>query len=171
MEKIEFNLKKNQKINPIHVMLAYAYAIFFLSVILGVLFDLVFKVDLLDNFHHSYIGIMLIFLGSLLVYLAQSASSRASKIKFEERSVAGFAFGPYKYFRHPTYLGVFIMVLGFGITIKSTFSVLFILITYLFVKLFFVKKEEKILEQKYGQIYLYYKKKVKITHNLPVNNR
>lgn len=156
------NNKEKAKVNPIHIMLAHVYAVFFFSIALGVIFDLVFQIDLLANFKYSHLGIVLICFGSLLIYLAQSASSRASKIKLEESSVEGFAYGPYKYFRHPTYLGVFIMVLGFGIVVKSTFSVLFILIAYLFVKLFFVRKEEKILEEKYGQIYLDYKKKVKM---------
>ena len=164
MEKIEQNKieAKDTRSGVVHVVLVYVYTIFFVSIILGISFDLIFKLDLLANFEHSYFGLVIIIFGTMLIYLAQEASSRSSKIRTEENSVDGFAFGPYKLFRHPTYLGVFLMVLGFGIIIKSAFSILFILITYLIVKLVFVKKEERILEKKYGQIYLDYKKKVKM---------
>jgi protein-S-isoprenylcysteine O-methyltransferase Ste14 len=164
MGKIEQNRigVKNTRPGVIHVVLIYVYSIFFASIVLGISFDLIFKLDLLANFKHSYFGLIIIVFGTMLIYLAQEASCRAGKIKQEESSVEGFAFGPYKHFRHPTYLGIFLMVLGFGIIIKSVFSILFILITYLIVKLVFVRKEEKILEKKYGQIYLDYKKKVKM---------
>lgn len=154
--------ENTSKSGTIHVMLVYTYSLFFIAIILGILFDLIFKMDLLVNFKYSYLGVLIIIFGTMLVFLAQQASARASRIKKEESSVEGFAFGPYKYFRHPTYLGIFFMVLGLGIVIKSIFSVLFILVTYLIVKIVFVRKEEKILEQKYGKIYLDYKSKVKM---------
>lgn len=159
---VNFLNKKDGNKNTIHAMLVYVYAVFFVSMVLGVLLDEILKLELLANFEHSYIGTGIIVFGTLLIYLAQKASFNASKIKPENSSVEGFMYGPYKYFRHPTYLGVFFMVLGFGIVIRSTFSVLLILITYLIVKLTFVKKEEKTLEEKYGQIYLDYKKKVRM---------
>lgn len=164
MEKIEENRIEDKASKPgaIHAMLIYVYSVFFISIVLGVSFDLLFKLDLLANFKYSYLGMFIILFGTMLIYLSQEASARAGKIKEEENSTKAFAFGPYKYFRHPTYLGVFLMVLGFGMIIKSIFSILFILITYLIVKLVFVKKEEKILEKKYGKIYLDYKKKVKM---------
>lgn len=164
MEKIDQNRISHTDTRPgvIHVVLIYIYSIFFVSIVLGIFFDLIFKLDLLANFKYSYLGLIIIVFGTMLIYLAQEASSRAGKIKQEESNSEGFAFGPYKHFRHPTYLGIFLMVLGFGIVIKSAFSILFILITYLIVKLVFVKKEEKILEKKYGNIYLDYKKKVKM---------
>lgn len=159
---INFLSKKEENKRIIHTMLVYVYAVFFVSIILGILFDGLFSLDLLSTFEHSYLGIGIIIFGTLLIYLAQSASSKTGQIKNEERRTENFEYGPYKYFRHPTYLGVFFMVLGFGIVIKSMFSILFILITYLVVKLTFVKREEKILEEKYGQIYLDYKKKVRM---------
>jgi protein-S-isoprenylcysteine O-methyltransferase Ste14 len=153
---------KEKNGGTIHVVLVYVYVVFFVSVVLGLLFDLFFKLDLLVNFKYSYLGIIIIIFGTTLIYLAQNASAQSRALRKEEATDEAFSFGPYKHFRHPTYLGVFLMVLGFGIVIKSTFSILFILIAYLVVKLVFVKKEEKILENKYGEIYLSYKNKVKM---------
>lgn len=137
----EFDIKKKDN-GRIHPLLIRVYTIFFVSIILGVLFDLYFEINLLDNFEYSYLGILIIFLGTFLIYIAQKASARAGKIKKDKVSSKAFAFGPYKYFKHPTYLGVFFMVLGFGIVIKSIFSILFILITYLFIKLVLVKRRK-----------------------------
>jgi len=164
MEKILKEKTENSTSSKevVHTMLIYVYVIFFLSIVLGVLFDLIFKLNLLADFEYSHFGFILIIFGTLLIFLAQQASSRASKISKEEESVEGFMYGPYKHFRHPTYLGVFFMVLGFGIAIKSIFSILFIMITYLIVKLTFVRREENILEKKYGKIYLDYKNRVRM---------
>jgi protein-S-isoprenylcysteine O-methyltransferase Ste14 len=105
-------------------------------------------------------GVTLILLGTGLTYWAQTSSSKAGKIKTEENNTEGFAIGPYKHFRNPTYFGLFIMTLGFGLLINSLFSVLFVLIAYLVIKRVFIKKEEMILTQKYGEIYKEYKRKV-----------
>jgi protein-S-isoprenylcysteine O-methyltransferase Ste14 len=46
--------------------------------------------------------------------------------------------------------------------INSPFSIIFIIIGHLLSKLIFLKKEENLLEKKYGQVYTEYKKKTDI---------
>lgn len=163
MEKEETNNNIEDKPKPgsVHFLLAHAYSLFFLAIILGIILDVITGLNLLENFKYSNFGIVFVFLGTGLVYWAQTSSSKAIKIKPEENSVAGFTIGPYKYFRNPTYIGLFVMTLGFGILIKSLFSVLFILFAYLVIKFVFIKKETKILKQKYQDLYTKYEDKVK----------
>lgn len=161
MEKENKNIENKFKPGSVHFLLAHAYSLFFVAIIIGIIADTITNTNLLENFKYSNLGIAFVFLGTGLVYWAQISSSKAIKIKPEENSVEGFTIGPYKYFRHPTYLGLFVMTLGLGILIKSLFSVLFVLVAYLVIKFVFIKKERKILVQKYPEIYARYEEKVK----------
>jgi protein-S-isoprenylcysteine O-methyltransferase Ste14 len=103
----------------------------------------------------------MLIVSSLIIYWAQFTSSNYKKRIGKESSRSHFEHGPYKYLRSPTHFGLFIMTLGFSLIINSLFSVLFTFIAYLISKFFFLKKEEEILEGKYGEAYTEYKKKVK----------
>lgn len=103
----------------------------------------------------------MLIVSSLIIYWAQFTSSNYKKRVKKDSSRSHFEHGPYKYLRSPTHFGLFIMTLGFSLIINSLFSVLFTLIAYIISKFFFLKKEEEILEGKYGEVYTEYKKKVK----------
>ncbi len=66
--------------------------------------------------------------------------------------------GPFKYARHPIYLGYILIVFGFS----SFFSSLYLLIYSLFLVLalnYLSRKEEEELIQRFGRLYLNYMKK------------
>ena len=161
---MEENLEKNNEEQAflkgkVHFILSHSYVILLFAVILGVIFDIIFPISLFDGQNYNFVGLAMIFLGSVLVYWAQSTSRFVKKTK-NERGV-NFEHGPYKYLRSPTHLGLYIMTLGLAIIIKSPFSVIFIVVAYCITKFIFLKKEEKLLEKKYGETYLNYKSKTK----------
>ncbi len=145
----------------IHFILVHSYLVFLLAIILGVFLDSFIKKHIFSNGIYQYIGFLLLVIGSIIIYWAQSSSSnyQEKKVKNEKRSK--FEFGPYKFLRSPTHFGLFIMTLGFSLIIGSLFGIVLILIAYLITKLLFLRKEEKLLENKYGEVYTDYKKKVK----------
>lgn len=163
MEENEDNLnKENGKRSPgVHFLLSHSYLVFLFSVILGVIFDMFVPFSLFLNVPSQSIGIGLIFLGSIMVYWAQTTSGnyKENDPKFKNKSF--FYRGPYKFTRNPTHFGLLIMTLGLALLINSFFSIVFTIIAHVLTKIFFVKKQEKILEKKYGDLYLDYKKKVK----------
>lgn len=148
----------NNKKESVHFLLAHAYLFFFLCVILGIFFDSILKIELFHFEFFSYIGVSLILFGTFVVYWAQKSSAKASKISMEKSNTEGFTFGPYKFIKHPTYLGLFVTSLGFSFLIESLTSIIFVVIAYVVIKFTFVKKEEKMLLEKYGEKYLNYKK-------------
>ncbi len=161
MENIEQNTKKRGG-ESIHFVLAHAYMTFFFCVMFGVLFDILVPFDLFENVNYSYFGLIFILAGSFMVYWAQKSSNkldRAKKENVEDHAI--FMIGPYKFIKHPTYLGLFTLSLGFSILIESIPSIIFVIIAHIIIKLTFVKKEEKILENKYGDKYVLYKNKRK----------
>lgn len=145
----------------VHFILAHGYVLFFFAIVLGVILDVFIKIEIFQSLTYSKTGIVMIFLGTCLIYWAQRASKTASKTKPEVPTEEAFEYGPYKYFRNPTYLGLLIMTIGLGLVIHSFFAVALAVIAHVFIKYVFVKKEERMLEVKYGHIYNNYKKKVK----------
>lgn len=140
----------------IHFVLLHSYLIFFIAIVFGVIFDVFIPSIIFQNLIFQKIGIIIIFLGTALIYWAQISSGIKNKIHIENLTIKSFENGPYKYFPNPTHLGLFIMTLGLGFVINSLFTIIFVIVAYILIKIIFVKKQEKIFKSKYGQVYIDY---------------
>ena len=69
--------------------------------------------------------------------------------------------GLYKISRNPMYVGMLIMLLGYAIWLGTLGPFILVPLFYLVITEMQIKPEEKILESKFGQEYLEYKRKVK----------
>jgi protein-S-isoprenylcysteine O-methyltransferase Ste14 len=152
---------ENPKGGVIHYLLFHSYAVFLFAVVLGALFDLFINFKIFTDSIYQSIGLGMIILGTMLIYWAQNTSSPYKERIIKEKTRSSFEFGPYRYIRNPTYLGLFIMTIGLGLILGSVFSVVFTFVVFFITKIFFIKKEEQLLEGKYGQVYRDYKKKVR----------
>lgn len=144
----------------VHFILSHSYMIFFAAIIFGAIFHTIFNFRIFSGPLYQYIGAGMIVLGSILIYWAQSSSGCVQKEKGEHRTEEDFERGPYKYSRNPTHIGLSMMTLGLGLILNSLFTIVFLIIASIITKSVFLKKEEKLLEEKYGQAYCDYKKKV-----------
>ena len=70
------------------------------------------------------------------------------------------ASGPYKFVRNPMYIGGGMVLIGFGMYELSFSMILFSFVWLLFFHLLVLFYEEPVLEKKFGQSYLEYKKNV-----------
>jgi protein-S-isoprenylcysteine O-methyltransferase len=66
--------------------------------------------------------------------------------------------GPYRYIRHPSYLGILIMAFGLGIAMSNWISLLLCLVLPTIGLMQRIRFEEKELEQHFGKQYQDYKK-------------
>ena len=150
-------MKKRKRV---HVVLAHSYLFYFFTFLVGLFLDFVFPISLSKDFNMApiLIGAILIFLGSILVFWAQKTSINLSKNNLTKED---FSMGPYKFIKDPTNFGIFVLIIGFGIFINAFFVILLTTISFIFSKLFFLKKEEKILTSKYGDPYLEYRKSMR----------
>jgi len=151
----------NYRKGMVHFILVHSYLMFFFAIILGVFFDTFMKEKIFSNDIYKNIGIFMLLAGSIIIYWAQKSSSNYKEKKSKNEKRSQFEFGPYRFLRSPTHFGLFVMTLGFSLIINSFFSVVFTIIAYIITKLFFLVKEEKTLEKKYGESYSEYKKKVR----------
>ena len=166
-QKIE---KKEQSIGAkvvsqgsIQVLQAHTYIFYFVAFLLGLFFDFIFSFKLLKQSITVPIGGMLIVLASFLILWAQNTSLVLKKknLAKEALSKKTFCHGPYCYIRNPTHLGISILILGFGFLINATFVILFTVISFIATRFIFLRKEELMFAEKYGNPYLEYKKSVK----------
>lgn len=153
-------INKNRK-GAIHLILVHSYSVFLIAIILGVFFDTLLKEKIFSSNIYQWVGFFMLIFSSLIIFWAQKTSMDYKKNINKRENKSHFESGPYQYLRSPTHFGLFIMTLGFGLIINSLFTIVFTIIGYTISKLFFLKKEEILLENKYGQVYSDYKKKVK----------
>lgn len=69
--------------------------------------------------------------------------------------------GLYKYSRNPMYLGLLIILFGFGVWLGSLLPFLLLPVFYWVITEMQIKPEERMLEQKFGNVYLEYKNRVR----------
>lgn len=155
------NQKKGHISGIVHVLLSQDYALFFFAVVFGVVFDIFFKIRVFNSTIYEYIGVLFIIVGSLLVYWAQYTTRLMGKNVVENRDINFFLQGPYKYTRNPTNFGLTLSILGLGLLLHSLFSVIFVVVIYIISKVFFIRKQDEILKERYGEVFLEYSKKVK----------
>ena len=151
-------MEENPSKNNVHKVLVHSYSAYFLFFLAGVFLDLIFNIKVFTNLIVVPIGFMLLILGTLLVFWAQKSSRN---LKIENITKETFQGGPYRFTRTPTNLGLFLLMLGFGMTANALFVILFSFVSFVVAKFIFLEKEEKILASKYGAPYLEYKSAVK----------
>lgn len=155
------NLKKNESV---HHVLAQSYFLFFVAVLVGIFLDVLFKVPVSSEHPPVTIGILFLMIGTLFIFWAQTTSRRGTKERQEAETISHehFARGPYKYFKSPTHVGLTLLVLGYGLISNALCVILTTFIFALISNRVYIKKEEKILEARYGKSYTDYKNKVKL---------
>ena len=143
----------------IHKVLAHSYTFYFLSFLVSLFLDLFFPLRLFKHPLIAPIGSLIIVLATFLIFWAQKTSRNLKKDILVKED---FSRGPYSLSRTPTNWGLFFLTLGFGLLANAFFVVVFSIISFIIAKLVFLKKEEMILEKKYGEPYREYKKIVRL---------
>lgn len=147
-----------RKSTLVHYILSHSYVLFFVAIIGGMITDHFVPTSIISE-NYADFGFLMMLLGSVIIYWAQSTSGATSK-QLKDTGVRVFDSGPYKFSRNPTHIGLGVMTLGFGLIMQSVFIILFLVIVYTISKLVFLPAEEKILCDKYGDAYIEYKNKV-----------
>ncbi len=147
----------------VHTILAYSYLVYFVALLAGLFFDFLFPVHFLKlSPSINILGVVLLVLASILIFWAQSTSSVFKKNKKLNKEHINFFDGPYRLTRTPTNWGLFFLMVGFGLVNNTFYIIFFACLAWVITKLTFLKIQEKMLEEKYGERYLTYKKTIRI---------
>ena len=135
---------------------------FFIYLLLTI--GLHFILPLMQIIHTPYrfIGILLLVIGIWLNIWADGLFKRKNTtVKPFEKSSALILEGPFKFSRHPMYLGMVIALLGVAIILGSLITFLVPIAFFISMQIVFIRHEERALEQTFGQKYLDYKNRVR----------
>jgi protein-S-isoprenylcysteine O-methyltransferase Ste14 len=147
----------------VHTVLGHSYLVYFATLLIGLLIDTKWAYHFNAPFLIP-VGFVLLFLGPLLILWAQQTSHALAVKQLTENPQThthDFFRGPYTFTRSPTHLGLFLMIIGLGFLLNSISIVATTLLAYIVTRVFFLAKEEALLEEKYGHAYKEYKEQVK----------
>ncbi len=149
--------------NSVSHLSSYSISIFALGLFIGVLLDIFFPMRFMMEPLNQYIGLGLVVLATLVIYSAEKHGEEYStKRKSNTVShIEHFSAGPYKYTRNPKYLGLSFLLIGLGLILNTPFIIGTSILSGIIVNIYFVGKEEALLEQRHGELYKEYKSKVR----------
>ncbi len=115
---------------------------------------------------YNLVGILFIPVGMLLVIWANYALLHIGKIGLRDREPMKrpsnlVLVGPYRFTRNPIYLGCLLMLLGLVIVWSSVVTAFLLILVYIVFRYVFIKREETILEEEFGDEYRDFKKRVR----------
>jgi protein-S-isoprenylcysteine O-methyltransferase Ste14 len=150
----------NQK-HLIHTVLGMSYIFFMIFFVIGIVLDSFYPISL-NVLYLDYLGLFLVFFATGLAFWAQHTSFKTSlqRLNNKENNPNVFMCGPYKYICCPTQLSIFLLLFGFGLSANLIWVSITAFISFILDYILFVKKERKILTNRYGESYKMYKAKV-----------
>jgi len=114
----------------------------------------------------NLVGILLIPIGMFLIIWANFTLLYIGRISLKDREPMQrpenlVLAGPYRFSRNPLYFGALLSLLGSVIVWSSVVTAFLTILVYIIFKNMFIKKEELILEEEFGDEYRKYKKRVR----------
>jgi len=155
---------KEQSVRPrgkIIALTAHAPVIYLISFFLGVLAHYFYPVTFIPKEAAGIVGSIFLVAGPLLILWSQVSIRRFRREVAANRDAQIFNIGPYRLTRNPTYLGLTLLITGFGFLANSLFIVLSGIVGFITVNYTIVRSEESLLREKYGEHYERYKEKVR----------
>jgi protein-S-isoprenylcysteine O-methyltransferase Ste14 len=124
-----------------------------------------FPVDIIPQ-PFNLVGLLLIPVGFLLIIWANFTLLHIGKIGLRDREPMQrpsnlVIAGPYRFSRNPLYLGGLLALLGLVIVWSSVVTSFLTILVYIIFRYVFIKREEVILEEEFGDEYREFKKRVR----------
>jgi protein-S-isoprenylcysteine O-methyltransferase Ste14 len=115
---------------------------------------------------YNFVGILFIPVGMLLIIWANYALLHIGKIGLRDREPMQrpsslVLVGPYRFTRNPIYFGNLLMIFGLVIVWSSIVTAFLLIVVYIIFRFVFIKREEVILEEEFGEEYRDFKKRVR----------
>lgn len=107
-------------------------------------------------------GLALVLIGfGVILWGARIFSVADTTIRPYEEATTLVVHGPYKYSRHPMYLGMVVILLGIAILLGSLLPLIIIPAFIWIVTVNFIHEEERMMEQTFGEQYQQYRQRVR----------
>ena len=140
----------------------YLWLSIIIFITIGVFVSLNFPLNIFINAQFKLIGIIIIFVGIIIRFIAIKQLGRFFTVdvtirKDHQLIQSGF----YKHLRHPSYTGSLLSFLGFGLSLNNWLSLAIVFIPTLITFIYRMNIEEKVLTEQFGKLYSDYLDKTK----------
>ena len=109
-----------------------------------------------------YPGVVLMFIGILVrqwsIFTLGRYFTLTVSVQKDQKVVD---YGPYRFIRHPSYLGLFMIIIGMGLALHSWVGILILLVMNCVAFGYRIRVEEKVLVSELGDDYIRYMKRTK----------
>ena len=134
---------------------------FTLSMLFSIVSHFLFPVAHVVPEPFNYLGFILVVVGvGLNMWTDALFKKEKTTVKPHEMPTTLLASGPFRVSRHPMYLGMVIILLGFFLYLGSLIMLVYPVVFFLLMERLFIPVEEKNLEMSFGAEYHKYKTKV-----------
>jgi protein-S-isoprenylcysteine O-methyltransferase Ste14 len=134
----------------------------FLSIVITILFHFLLPGKKIFFFPWNILGAIPLAFGVMINLSAdKSFKKKETTVKPLEEPTLLITTGAFRISRHPMYLGFVMILLGLAVLMGSLTPYIVVLLFAIFMDVVFIRFEEKRIEEKFGQDWLDYKKKVR----------
>jgi len=141
---------------------APAPVIFVAVLLVGVLLSLAYPVNFLPRAVTLLVGVACSFLPFVLAMAALRAMRRArTSVNSNRPTAVLLTNGPFRLSRNPMYLGMVVQYVGLALLFNSLWAIVLLPLALVVVHFIVIKREERYLEQKFGEEYRAYKARVR----------
>jgi len=111
---------------------------------------------------YAYIGGVLFIMGLMLAVYAKRQFDRVgTPVRPFTKSTAVVDSGPFRFSRNPMYLSMVLGLIGIGIGLGKIAPFVMVPLFMIWIRVRFIQFEEQVMEARFGQDYLDYKKRVR----------
>jgi protein-S-isoprenylcysteine O-methyltransferase Ste14 len=134
----------------------------FVAIVIMVVLHFLFPGAKLITLPWNLLGIIPLVLGIAMNLIADRAFKKiGTTVKPYEESTTLITEGVFRGSRHPMYVGFVLILLGIAILGGSLTPYIVIVIFAILMDIVFIRDEERMLEETFGEVWLEYKKKVR----------
>ena len=151
---------KNYKVKTMKKLYIPPILIVYCIFIMTALYFFVPQFNLI-RFPFNLIGILILFLGFILMGKSRDLFRKHQTTLKIEKSNYMINEGVFSKTRNPMYMGMTILIFGFSIFSTNVLALFLPFFFMIIVRLIFIKREEQLMFETFGNDYLEYKKKVR----------
>lgn len=130
------------------------------SIVIGAAMDHIYPVGL--QVHLRPLGYLFLIAGVLVAFFCITMFRKAkTDVRPWQPTTAIVERGVYRWSRNPIYLSFVLINAGVGLALDTVWNFVTMVPLFIFLNNYVIRKEEKYLEQKFGQSYLIYKARVR----------
>jgi protein-S-isoprenylcysteine O-methyltransferase Ste14 len=123
----------------------------------GVVLNLLRPLPLSSSLTPRMVGIVIFFVGLMLGIWGRKMMTRAgTNVNPREPTTALVVTGPFRYSRNPLYVALFLMYIGLALALNTLWPIVLIAVLFPLMHWGVVLREERYLEQKFGEVYSRY---------------